>query len=196
MSDRARWIPVFPLGYSSAIDSMGSVAAPLLASVTAGIIVFVATDEKAFRWPTPTLILLFASFFALVGAVQLSFRARMYVASPTDFEEWYPGSDLAEARRRYQRYHLLQFNRWASRAGLAYDLGITALFAALVAITVPRLNHHHHASHGRWLIVALATLGFLIEAASVAHTRYRNRRPKPLVLPEVDPEMDPDSATP
>jgi hypothetical protein len=45
----ARWKPPFPVGYAAAIDSVGSVAAPLLASVSAALATLVVPNEEAFR---------------------------------------------------------------------------------------------------------------------------------------------------
>lgn len=194
MGVEPRWKPVYPVGYPGAIDSMGSVAAPLLASVTAGVIVFVATDKTPFRWPNLTMVLLFIGLFALIATVQFAFRARSYVVSPTQIEEWWPDQDEAtdHYRRRVQRAHWDGFFQWANRARWAYNVGLLLLAAALATITAPKTQTHQHITSGRWLVVAVACLGFAAEALWIVLAYFR-RNPD-VILPDVRPERAPEPA--
>jgi hypothetical protein len=187
-----RWKPPFPVGYAAAIDSMGSVAAPLLASVSAALATLVISNEKAFRWPTPTLFLLVGATLALITTVQCAFRARQYSVMPSDLEQWWPLNDAGsiQLRRQYQRHHFSKHGAWALAASRFYNVGLLSLLLALAFITLPR--GHWGASSGRLAVVALAFLGALSELIWIAHTHFRKEGS--VSLPEVGPEWHPPTS--
>jgi drug/metabolite transporter (DMT)-like permease len=181
----ARWKAPFPVGYAAAIDSMGSVAAPLLASVSAALTTLVISNEKAFRWPTLAVFLLVGATLALITAVQSAFRAKQYVVTPSDLEQWWPISDAGgvELRRQYQRYHAERHQVWATAASRAYDTGLLCFLFGLAVITTP-------SDFGSWSLV-VAGLAFLGALSEVAWIVYSHFRPEPVRLPEVGPEWTP-----
>jgi hypothetical protein len=172
-----RWKPPFPVGYAAAIDSMGSVAAPLLASVSAALATLVISNEKAFRCPTATLFLLVGATLALITTVQCAFRARQFAVTPAEIEQWWPIDDDSGRylRRQYQRYHSEQHTVWAKRASKAYNVGLLCLLLALALITVPKGALDE--SVGRLAVVALAVLGALAELAWIVYTRFTKALP-------------------
>lgn len=188
MKPESRWQPPFPVGYAAAIDSMGTVAAPLLASVSAALATLVISNEQAFRSPVPTLFLLVGATLSLIAAVQCAFRARQYSVMPSDLEQWWPISDAAGIylRRQYQRYHSERHLRWAGAASLAYNIGLLCLLFALALLTMPR--GHLGASPGHLAVVGLAFFGALSELAWIGYTYFHK---EPLRLPEVGPEWTP-----
>jgi hypothetical protein len=182
-----RWQPLIPFGYAASVESMGSIAAPLLASVNAGVLVFALSSEESFRWPTVTLFLLGCSLLALLAAVQATFHARQYVVTPSEIEEWYPDSDVPSMRqhlREQQRWHWREHTTWAGRATLAYDAGLASFLLALATITVPT-GPLDDVSRGRWAVVAVALLGVIAELAWIAETRWPRTQSE---LPKVGPE--------
>ena len=191
MKPEARWKPPFPVGYAAAIDSMGSVAAPLLASVSAALATLVIPNEKAFHWPNPTVFLLIAAALALITAVQCAFRARQYVVKPADLEQWLPIDDAGgmELRRQYQRYHAERHGVWATAASRAYDVGLLCLLFGLALITMPPGNLYGW----RLAVTVLAFLGALSEVAWIVFTHLRKE--EPVRLPEVGPEWNPTTST-
>lgn len=186
MKPEPRWKPPFPVGYASAIDSMGSVAAPLLASVSAALATLVIPNETAFRWPSLTVFLLIGATLALITAVQCAFRARQYVVTPSDLEQWWPINDDAgvNLRRQYQRYHRNRHQRWARVASIAYDAGLLCFLFGLALITTPP----GHLCGTRLPVTVLAFLGALCEVAWIVFTHVRKESVR---LPEVGPEWDP-----
>jgi hypothetical protein len=186
-----RWKPPFPVGYAAAIDSMGSVAAPLLASVSAALATLVISNEEAFRWPTPTLFLLIGATLALITTVQCAFRARQYSVIPSDLEQWLPINDAGGMmlRRQYQRYHFSKHRAWALAASRFYNVGLFSLLLALALITLPQ--GHLGDSTGRLAVVALALLGALSELVWIAYTHFRKET---IELPEVGPEWHPPTS--
>ena len=186
MKPEGRWEPPFPVGYAAAIDSMGSIAAPLLASVSAALATLVIANEKAFRWPSLTVFLLVGAALALITAVQCTFRARQYVAMPSDLEQWWPINDVAgiALRRQYQRYHVVRHQAWATAASRAYNAGLLCFLLGLTLIVTPP----GHLDDGRRAVVALALLGALSEVVWIVYTHFRQESVR---LPEVGPEWDP-----
>jgi hypothetical protein len=166
---------------------MGSVSAPLLASVSAALAVLVISNEHAFRHPNAALLLLIAATFALIGAVQFTFRARQFAVTPSEIEQWWPNPDDPPTReflRRDQRYHELEHTRWSDRARLAYDTGLLCFLLSLVMIVAPR-SSLHHAGLGALLVEGLSLIAFLTELGWIIHTRIPRDPPD---LPTVGPE--------
>lgn len=71
-----KWRKPAPLGYGSAIDSVGSVAAPLLAGFCLATVIIVSDDAANFRWPGAVLLALAIAAVAFVGSVQCAYNSR------------------------------------------------------------------------------------------------------------------------
>lgn len=190
MKPERRWKAPFPVGYPGAIDSMGSVAAPLLASVSAALATLVIPNERAFRWPELTVLLLIAATLTLITAVQCAFRARQYVVTPADLEQWYPISDASgiELRRQMQRYHVQKHEAWATWASRFYNAGLLCLLLGLALITLPP----GHIGNERLVVAVLAFLGVASEVAWIVDTHLK--RDLSVQLPEVGPEWNPSTS--
>jgi hypothetical protein len=67
---RSPWDVPYPYGQSAAIDSMGGIAAPLLAGFLVTLAVFVMSTPQTFRWVEPTLALLLVA--GCLGAGRLA----------------------------------------------------------------------------------------------------------------------------
>jgi hypothetical protein len=158
-----RWQAPLPYGNPAAIDSMGTIAAPLLASVCIALIAIVLTSTAAFRWTNATLLLLVVAAGSFVATVECSFIARQYVVTPSDLEDWWPDRDVPERRemlRREQRYYVSQFRVWSGKARLAYNVGVLALSlgvvgtadTALGARAFERRTHCGASRRNRWFL--------------------------------------------
>lgn len=167
-----RWSVPSPYGYTGAVEGMGSVASPLLAGFSITLAVLVITNATAFRWVSATLFLLVAATLALIATVQFTFRARQYVVTPSEIEEWWPDHQepgRRELLRREQRWHRREYESWSSRARYAYDLGLLLLLLGIAALLVPA-SGLHYASNGRLAAIALALAGLAAEAAWIVRT--------------------------
>jgi hypothetical protein len=166
-SPEPRWEVPFPYGYTAAIDSMGSVSAPLLAAISVALATLVLSNAAAFHWVDPVLGLLISAAFALVASVQFTFRAKQFAVTPPDLEAWWPDSEDDPARlemlRREQRYHGREYSKWAARARFAYNVGLLLFLLGVAATLIPK-GGIDHASSGRLAVIALALLGLAIEA--------------------------------
>jgi hypothetical protein len=171
---------------ASAVDGMGTIAAPLLAAASVALIVVVLSSTSAFRWANASLVALVLATAAFIAATEFVFMARQYAVTPEALEAWWPDASATLRRkmlRSEQRYYLGRFNLWASRARLAYNVAILAFSAGVTLLLVPKA--WGHASDGRLAVFALAALGFGIELLWIAGTL---KRPK-IVLPEVGDEV-------
>jgi hypothetical protein len=144
------------------METMGTIAAPLLGGFAFASIGLVIQVRSSLRWPDQALVLVVCSFLLFVTSVQATFNARRNFV-PLD--EWVAWLELAPAasRRSELRLHWLDYlttyRRWVEIARLSYNLAIVALFAATAVLLVP------HGSLGAWRAVAvgLAALGALAE---------------------------------
>jgi hypothetical protein len=121
------WDVPYPYGQAAAIDSMGGIAAPLLAGFSVTLALLVISTPQAFRFVNATLALLLVAAFALIAALQFTFRARQYAVSPSQIVEWWPDAESDERLqelRHEQREHRKEFTRWANPARYAYNVGI------------------------------------------------------------------------
>src|SRR6476646_11116124 len=84
------WKMPYPYGASAAIESMSGIAAALLAGFSVTLLGVVAQAPTSFRWPGAALIGLLVTAILLIACVQVGFRARKYIYSRADFEQWCP----------------------------------------------------------------------------------------------------------
>jgi hypothetical protein len=76
-----KWRKPTPLGYANAIDSVGGVAAPLLAGFSLASVIVISDDAENFRWSGAAILGFTIAAVALVGTVQCGFNARQYIWS-------------------------------------------------------------------------------------------------------------------
>ncbi|MFD8592584.1 hypothetical protein ACFV1B_24085 [Streptomyces sp. NPDC059637] len=128
------------LRYGKAAESVTHVAAPLLAGGAVAMLGGVAADAEKFRWPDQALLLLAAAGVLLVACVQWGFRARPYLYSLKEVEDW-RGAPLTGAERaahlEQQREDLGRWRRGANLAAASYNLGIVALGVAVALLLAP-----------------------------------------------------------
>jgi hypothetical protein len=184
-----RWNPPYPYNFPAAIESMGSIAAPLLAGFSITLAVLILSSTAHFRWVNASTFLLVAAALALIASVQFAFQARQYVVTPSQIEEWWPFPDDPPTReylRRVQRDHRKRSRRWGDFARYAYDIGLLCLLLGVTSILAPARGLTH-ASDGRLATVALALLAFTIEACWIVRSLIPIRTSE---LPVVGPEDD------
>jgi hypothetical protein len=154
------------LGEAEALNSMGTIAAPLLAGFSLAAMVQTLTITASdTRWPAvPPLLFLLASVL-FVAAVQAMFWARGYQTSPPEITAWWPDADRPERMellRKDQQWHAAGFRMWANRARVAYSLALLCLLAALTILAVPAKTHGQELVL-RWLAVAVGGGALLAE---------------------------------
>jgi hypothetical protein len=180
-----RWQVPSPYNYPAAIDSMGTIAAPLLASVSLALIAVVLTGASSFRWVDAALFLLVIAAAAFIATVEFSFIARQYAVTPSDLELWWPDHDVPERRdrlRAIQRFHRIRFTRWADRARNAYNIALLALILGVTVLLIPK-GSICHANGFRILAVVLLAATFVAEFLWAIFAK-----PDDGALPPVGPE--------
>jgi hypothetical protein len=117
------------------MDSVASVASPLLAGFSLASVLLVSDDAGNFRWPGAAILALAIASIALIGAVQFGFNARQYLWSAADVAGWWPdmkeGSEREDLLRAEQATAFGRWRVWTKWTRRAYDLGILAILAAL-----------------------------------------------------------------
>lgn len=178
-----KWRRPAPLGYPSAIDLVGGVAAPMLAGFSLASVILVSDDAANFRWPGATTLGLAIAAVSLVGAVQCAFNARQYIWSAAEVLAWWP--DMQENSEREERLRAEQdaaFRRWqvwTTWTRRTYALGILALLAAL-ALALPPQHAMGLQGSLRWAASGVAFLACASEACwIVVNARRAHGASKP-----------------
>ena len=157
-------------------------AAPLLAGAAVATAGVLGADGAQFRWPGPAMLCLTLAAIALIGSIQLAFRARGYLYSPAELRDWWDGvgapSDEVlqqEQRRDFERWRL-----WVNRAALIYNLGVVLLGCGVAGVLAPPAEASEAHAGTRWLAAAAAMLGSgwesIVMARQLIALRRRRRR--------------------
>jgi hypothetical protein len=146
MPQVSRWRYRYPLGSVDANRAMGTVSAPLLAGFTLATIVVLLTISNGNTMPLRewgiTVFTLAAMLF--IFTVQFTFMGLMYAASPSERVEWlprvpgeHPDDDAYANAARVQVKDLRLQERYFTRSGNLYGLGILCYTAGLGLIIIP-----------------------------------------------------------
>ncbi len=166
-----RWEIPYPPGALVAVETMGTVAAPLLAGFSITLALFVVQAHGSLHWPNVALVLLVVAALTLLGALQATFWARYYSATPPELAGWWEASlnnpDRLRAVQDEQRILISGQRTWARRARLSYNVGLISLLLAFPVVLVPA-GGLANAGFMRCAAILLAFLGFLVEAAWIA----------------------------
>lgn len=144
-SGKRKWRRPTPLGFGAAIEAMSTIAAPLLAGFSITLMGVISQAPEMIRWPGAAILALAFSSILLVACVQFGFRARTYLYSKTELEEWestreYNDSEVEHLYVNHEE-HFGEWERWSNWARRTYNAGIVLLGTA-VAITVAPPEHH------------------------------------------------------
>lgn len=129
------------LRFARTVESVTGIAAPLLAAGAVGMLGVVAADVEKFRWPGPTLLLLALSVIFLVLSVRWGYRARPYLYSMAEVEQWLNSPLSVAERARYAQQQGVDLKRWRRRSRFAaycYTLGLIALGTGIACVLAPR----------------------------------------------------------
>jgi hypothetical protein len=113
----------------------------------------VAADWERFRWPGQALFLLSMSTLLLVACVQFGFRARQYLYSLGDVEQWRGATIDGEERAQWAARRETDLSRWRHGTQLArasYNLGIVSLGTGVALVVAPPLPGHHELLGEAW----------------------------------------------
>jgi len=135
------WTVPSPYGYPRALESAGSVAAPLLAGFAVAVIAQIAAQPDKIRWVDAALAVLSLATVLLVFAVQIAFNARQWVVEPGELESWWPDHDDPDRwgqLRADQARYATTFKIAADRFRRVFNAGLLLLMIGLAAALVPK----------------------------------------------------------
>lgn len=193
------------------METMGTIAAPLLAGFAFASIGVILSTEHTLRWADQALVLVVGAVLLFVTSLQATFNARRHYVPPDQWAAWLGLAPTAARRGELQRRwsaDLGVYRRWIEVARVTYNLAIVALLAATAVLLVPR----GHVAPWRAAAVALATLGALGELAWVLTAQLARHRTRvevrlegsgtgwapraPQLRPSGDPGVDDGSPEP
>jgi len=153
-------------GEAEALNSMGTIAAPLLAGFSLAAMVQTLTiNATQARWPDIALLLFMLAAVLFVATVQAMFWARGYQANPQEMKDWWPDAkdpERLKQLRREQKRHAAGFRMWSNRARVTYSAALLSLLAALTILAVPP-ESYGQSPLWRWLAVTVGAAAFIIE---------------------------------
>ena len=165
------WVYPDLYGEAEALNSMGTIAAPLLAGISlAAMVQTLAITATEARRPDVALLLFMLAAVLFVTTVQAMFWARGYQTTPKEMKDWWPDAEEHERLkqlRRDQKRHAVGFRMWSSRARVTYSAAVLSLLAALTILAVPP-ESYAQAPFWRWLAVAVGSAAFIFEAGWTA----------------------------
>ncbi|MFF4348134.1 hypothetical protein [Streptomyces sp. NPDC001530] len=133
-----------PLGYGQASKEAHSVAAPLLTGAALALAGVVAgANDRIFRWPGISLLMLVATSMALIASIQLHYYSRQFFYSRQDIHDWYDIDDGPGHKAQLTRLYAWQgddYDKWArnnDRAVHCFNAGTVLLGLGIVAALMP-----------------------------------------------------------
>lgn len=161
-----RWSKPSPLGYSAAMDTVGTVASPLLAGFALASVVVISDNSSNFRWPGIGILALSVAAISFLGALEASFNARRFIWSAADVADWWPeikhGSDDEDNLRAEQARAFRLWENWVGWARRMYNGGLLALLVGLSAAIPPPPGTHVEAVL-RWVAAGVVFMAFIAE---------------------------------
>lgn len=167
------------LAYSDAMNSVGTVAAPLLAGFALASITGILTAAEHFRWAGLAALILTAAAVLLVAALECNLNARTYAwplhTEPAPLVAWAAEPEPSPGDPDdpvYRAAVLARWTTWTRWTRLLYNAGIVALFASLSCALVPPA--HDPTAGYRWVAAVLVLVACLVEIG------WAVRAPSPL----------------
>jgi hypothetical protein len=164
--NRLDWDLPYLYGEAEAINSMGTIAAPLLAGFSlAAMVQTITINTSDARWPNVALLLFMLAAVLFVTTVQATFWARQYQTNPREIADWWPSAIDSKHSKELGyvlKWHAAGFRMWANRARVTYSAALLCLLGALTVLAVPP-ESHVQVPFWRWLAVAVGGAAFIAE---------------------------------
>lgn len=158
-----------PLGYAQASKEAHSVAAPLLTGAALALAGVVAgANDKIFRWPGISLLMLVSTSLALIASIQLHYYSRQYFYSRQDIHDWYDIGDGLRHKAQRARLYAWQGDDYDKRARNndravhCFNAGTVLLGLGIVAALSPPDGGRQ--ATWRWAAAGLVLLCTVAEA--------------------------------
>ncbi len=170
-----------PLGYPASAQTVGGVAAPLLAGAafTMTALLLTPADASALgpRWTDVALTLFIGAGLLLVATVQASLWARRYMTDPQELADWYP-EQIGDGKpndwlRTVQGSYARRAGPWNKWTRYLYNAGILLLLAGVAVAVIPA----GEIAATRWIPIAVAWSGLAAELTWLAVIVLTRNRP-------------------
>jgi hypothetical protein len=156
------WQRPVPLGEPEAIRGLGGIVAPLLAGFSLATIATISTAGVKSQLADWAIAALAVASALLLFAMQFSFMALRYGASPSERLAVNPRATKSrtalQAERELQALDFSASKWYATRAGGLYDLGLLCFLTGLLLLLVPK-----EWTVGRMVAVIVTGLAVLAE---------------------------------
>jgi hypothetical protein len=173
-----RWSVPSPYGGPAAVDSLSTVAAPLLAGFSIAVVGVILPARQEMRFSALALLLLSITAVLMLFCVQSGFWARYYYATPQEATQWWSDYESNIERRnsvqQEQRRHYTLYRRWASRARRSYSAAIVMLLVGIGVATTPQGQIAR--SPLQWAAALIFWGAAAGEIVWVARTAWKGRR--------------------
>jgi hypothetical protein len=163
------------------MDSVGTVASPLLGGFALASVVVISDDSRNFRWPGAAIVALAVAAILFLGALEASFNARRFIWSAADVKAWWPeiaiGSGDEDLLRVEQSESFDLWVKWATWARRMYNVGVLALLLGLGSAIPPPPGRQVQAAL-RWCATGVVFAAFIAELAWVLFGILSGQRAK------------------
>jgi len=172
----APWQITWPYGYPQAVDSAGSVAAPLLAGFSVTLLGIAIASSTDMRWANEAMAVLATAAAVLLFAVQAAFNAKRWMVTPADLLAWWPRPEVEPGMEQlhvWQAQHKKEHDKWAAWFRWSYNFGLILLLLGVAVCLVPPPVG---TNSSRWLACGIAGGTALAEAGWVLLSWRAERR--------------------
>ena len=172
------WKVPSPCGAPAAVETLSTIAAPLLAGFSITLAGVIIQASERFRFPGIALLLLVIAGVLLLSCVQCGFWARHYYMRPGDAIEWWPDYESNLHRRKMlvneQRQSYARYKRWSKLARHTYSFGIVVFLLGIMVTLIPTgAGWQSKVQWGAVSVAALAAAGELIWLMSASRQMLR-----------------------
>lgn len=153
------------------MDSLASVAAPLLAGFSLTTIAIIAQEPQHIRWPGVSVVVFAGTGLLLIFSVQAGYHARAFLYSPGDIDNWWPDHKGDVDRRQWlhetHAHDLERWRVWSTRSRRCYNVGSMMLLIALATIAAPPSGARQ--AELCWIGSAVVLVGAVFAVLAAAH---------------------------
>lgn len=165
-SEKQFWKVPSPYGAPAAIETLSTIAAPLLGGFSITLAGVVMQASERFRFYSIALLLLVIAAVLLLTSVQCGFWARHYYMRPEEAITWWPDyeSNLQRQKMLLSEQHksYALFTRWSRRARHTYSFGIVVFLLGIMVTLIPvGTGWQSQVQWGAVFVAALAAVGEL-----------------------------------
>jgi hypothetical protein len=162
--------------YVDVVDKLGTIAAPLLGGFSLTLLGVVAGTNagSTMRWPGWAMAALTAATSFLLVTVQFTIVARQFLITPEEQKQRAPEANDETLGRSYAAM-IEDYRKWAIRARIAFDLGLTTLLLGLAGVLLPGGDLSKFTT-AHWCALVIVAIAFVGEIYWVLQAEWRTAK--------------------